>query len=138
MIPDEDLGPRWLRKDNFDDFGDIKADIDAMKQFAARLTSNVESNYGAHIDQVLTPMQTILPSPPGEFVELVSFLQVHRDAQNDTQKNVFRFYNTSLTFANAAGDIGKKYAGSDAFAHAKVSDVNKELAAGGPSDQVVK
>jgi hypothetical protein len=44
-IPDEDLGPRWLRDYGFTDFGDVVADVEAMEDFAARLATEVQKNY---------------------------------------------------------------------------------------------
>ncbi|MGK5679231.1 hypothetical protein [Actinoplanes sp. URMC 104] len=125
MIPEEDLGPAWLRDYGTTDFGAIEADIRAMEQFAAKLAANVKDSYAPHLANVTTSMSTRLPDPPGQFVELTSFLTAHNEAQDVTHQNVYNYANGTQSFATAAADISKQYSGSDAFAHAKVSDVNK-------------
>jgi hypothetical protein len=127
MIPEEDRGPAWLRDYRYADFGQIEADIQAMEQFAAKLSDNVKGSYAPHLTSVTDAMSTRLPNPPGEFVELASFLVAHNEAQDVTHQNVYSFANGTQVLASAAADIGKKYSGSDAFAHAKVSDVESAL-----------
>ena len=127
MIPEEDRGPAWLRDYDTTDFGAIEADIQAMEQFAAKLAANVKDSYAPHMSTVSESMGTPLPPPPGEFVELSSFLLAHREAQDVTHQNVYNYANGTQGFANAAADISKKYTGSDAFAHAKVADVDTAL-----------
>jgi hypothetical protein len=127
MIPDEDRGPAWLRDYGYTDFSQIEADIQAMEQFATRLSANVKDDYAPHLSTVSSAMSTPLPSPPAEFVELLTFLTVHNDAQNTAHQNVYNYANGTQGFATAAEDISKKYAGTDAFAHAKVTDVDKAL-----------
>ena len=39
-LPDEDLGPAWLRNWEY-----IEADIQAMDDFATKLRAEVETNY---------------------------------------------------------------------------------------------
>ena len=48
---------------------------------------------------------------------------MHNDAQDISQQNMFQFSPGTQQFAEAAKDIGGHYRGSDAFSHAKVSDV---------------
>jgi len=134
MIPDEDRGPAWLRDYGYTDFSQIEADIQAMEKFAAKLSEDVKTNYAPHLSTVSTTMRKELPSPPAEFYELSSFLTVHNDAQVITHNNVYNYANGTDGFARAAADIGKKYSGSDAFSHAKVSDVNSAFAKVGIPD----
>jgi hypothetical protein len=131
MIPEEDRGPAWLRDYGFTDFSQIEADVTAMEQFAKKLSADVSDNYAPHLDQVGNAMMTELPPPPTAFVELSSFLIVHNSAQNATTKNVYNFATGTTRYATAAQDISQKYQGSDAFSHAKVSDVDRVL--GSPS-----
>ena len=125
MIPEEDRGPAWLRDYGTTDLGQIEADIEAMEQFAAKLAANVKDSYAPHLSNVSGSMGVPLPNPPGEFFELASFLTVHREAQDVTHQNVYNYANGTQGFATAAADISKKYRGSDAFAHAQVTDVEK-------------
>ncbi|MET0522861.1 MAG: hypothetical protein ABW156_12970 [Jiangellaceae bacterium] len=127
MIPEEDRGPAWLRDYGYADFSQIEADIQAMEQFAAKLSDNVRGSYAPHLSSVSEAMSTRLPNPPGEFVELASFLVAHNQAQDITHQNVYNYANGTQGFATAAADISKKYSGSDAFAHAKVADVDRAL-----------
>jgi hypothetical protein len=121
-LPEEDLGPRSLRDYGFTDFGDIAADVTAMEEFAKRLAGDVEKSYVPHMERVTNSMSVSLPEPQG-FPELTSFFIVHRDAQDATQSNIYNFAVGTSQFASAAQKISEKYRGSDAFAHAKVSDV---------------
>lgn len=124
MLDPEDQGPSWLRDYGFTDFGSIEADITAMEQFATKLQGDVSNNYETHRPTVQALMLTQLPSPPAEFSELCSFLIVHNDAQDVSQQNVYLFGTGTTQFAQVAKDIGGNYKHSDAFSHAKVSDVD--------------
>ena len=125
MIPDEDRGPAWLRDYGFTDFGNIEADIAAMEQFAKKLAADVQNNYVPHLAGVTDAMLTQLPPAATTFPELIDFMTTHQQAQDVTQQNVFNFANGTNHFAEAARSIGEKYRGSDALAHARVSDVDK-------------
>ncbi|GIF24463.1 hypothetical protein BJ973_007943 [Actinoplanes tereljensis] len=125
MIPEEDRGPAWLRDYGYTDFSSIEADIQAMEQFASKLSATVQDDYAPHLATVTDAMATRLPDPPGEFVELFTFLSAHRDVADVAHQNVYNYANGTQDFALVAKDIGKKYSGSDAFSHAKVTDVDK-------------
>ena len=125
MIPEEDRGPAWLRDYGTTDFGSIEADIQAMEKFAAQLAANVKDSYAPHMASVSESMGAPLPPPPAGFVELTSFLTKHNEAQDVTHQNVYNYANGTQGFATADSDISKQYSGSDAFSHARVSDVNK-------------
>jgi len=127
MIPQEDLGPAWMRDYGYADFSQIEADIQAMEHFAQKLSANVSDSYAPHLTTVTDEMSTKLPDPPSEFIELLTFLFAHNEAQDITHQNVYNYANGTQGFATAAADISKKYSGSDAFAHAKVADVDKAL-----------
>jgi hypothetical protein len=122
-IPDEDLGPRWLRDYGSTNFGDIAANIAAMEEFATKLAADVQNNYATHFSSVSDAMMTTLPVPNG-FPELQEFMKVHREAQDVTHSNVYNFASGTNNFAKAAQSISEKYRGSDAFSRARVSDVD--------------
>jgi hypothetical protein len=135
MLSEEDRGPAWLRDYGYTDFSQIEADIQAMEQFATKLSANVKDNYAPHLSTVTEAMSTRLPPAPSEFVELTTFLFVHNEAQNIAHQNVYNYANGTQGFATAAKDISKTYSGSDAFAHAKVKDVDRALdSVGIPTD----
>ena len=125
MVPEEDGSPGWLRDYGFTDFGNIAADISAMEEFAKKLAADVQNNYVPHLAGVTDAMLTELPPAATTFPELIEFLTSHRQAQDVTQQNVFNFANGTNHFATAASSISAEYRGSDAFAHAQVSDVYK-------------
>lgn len=125
-IPEEDLGPAWLRDYDYSDFSSIEADIQAMKEYAAKLTSSVEGSYAPHAQTVSDAMMTPLPQAPN-FPELHSFLNAHDQVQLATQENVYNYIGNTYRFATAADQISDKYDGSDAFAQARVTDVQKYL-----------
>jgi len=127
MIPEDDRGPAWLRDYDYTDFSQIEADIQAMETFALKLAANVADDYAPHLSTVTTAMSARLPAPPPEFTELWSFLFTHNEIQNVAHQNVYNYANGTQGFATAAEDISKKYSGTDAFALAKVRDVDTAL-----------
>jgi hypothetical protein len=131
MYEPDDFGPRWLSKDSVPNFSSIEANIHAMEQFAAKLTADVQANYTPHMSTVSSSMTAKLPDPPSEFIELLTFLFAHREAQDMTHQNVYRFRDGTQNLATAATNISDEYRGSDAFAHAKVSDVEKQFGEAG-------
>lgn len=126
MIPEEDRGPAWLRDYDYADFGGIEADIQAMKEFAAKLTANIQGSYAPHAQTVSETMMNPLPEAPN-FYELHLFLYAHDQVQLATQQNVYGYIDNTYQFASAANQISDKYSGSDAFARAKVTDVQQYL-----------
>jgi hypothetical protein len=142
VIPEEDRGPAWLRDYGYTDFSQIEADIEAMEKFATQLSADVKDNYAPHLTTVTDSMSTKLPDPPSEFIELLTFLFVHHEAQDVAHQNVYNYANGTQGFATAAKDVSQKYSGSDAFAHAKVKDVDKALDSAGipmqqPGEEIV-
>src|SRR4051812_46574802 len=127
MIPEEDRGPAWLRDYGFTDFGDIAADINAMQEYAKKLAADVQDNYAPHLNGMSAAMLTRLPPPNPNFYELNSFIKAHTSVQVVTQNNVYAFGDGTSILASAAQKIGAEYQGSDAFAHAKVADVQDLL-----------
>ncbi|WDZ86818.1 hypothetical protein [Micromonospora cathayae] len=122
MIPEEDLGPRWLRG-----YGDIEADIRQMREFANKLEAEVRKNYAPHLAYISDDMSVPLPAPCAAFGELVDFLRAHQDVQQRSTNEVYHLANYTGGLANAAGSISKQYEGADAFAQARVSDVERAL-----------
>jgi hypothetical protein len=127
MLPEEDRGPSWLRDYFSTDFSQIDADIEAMEKFAAQLSASVTDGYAPHLSTVSTAMMTQLPGPAQEFIELRSFLLVHREAQDVSHQNVYNYANGTQGLASAAQDVGRRYEGADAFAHARAGEVERAL-----------
>lgn len=138
MIPEEDLGPAWLRDYGHTNFGDIEADILAMEDYAARLKADVEQNYGPRAQEVSRSMLASLPPAHPGFLELRDFLAAQQRAQAAARLNVYNFSPGTYGFATAAGKVGEMYRGADAFARAKVTDVQAQLRTAGilpPSEE---
>jgi hypothetical protein len=112
-----------------DNFGSIETDIQAMEEFAATLAKEVETGYAPHLEKVTAAMLTKLPKASENFPELQSFLQHHLEVQQQTYSNTFNFRAGTHHFATAAQQISDEYRGSDAYAHAKVRDVDKAFTA---------
>jgi hypothetical protein len=111
--------PSWI-----DNFGSIETDIQAMEEFAATLANEVQTGYEPHLQQVVTAMLTELPDGSANFPELQSFLKVHHEVQQQTFSNTFNFRDGTHQFAVVAKSISEEYGSSDAYARAKVKDVN--------------
>ena len=124
MIPEEDRSPAWLRDYGYTDFGDIAADIAAMEEFAKKLAADLQDNYVPHMTGVTDAMLT----------ELVTFLQTHQMAQDTTQGNVYNFANGTNQLAFVARSVSEEYRGVDAFAHARVRDVDAAFDQAGDPD----
>lgn len=114
-------------------FVSIETDIQAMEEFAATLANEVQNGYEPHLQQVVTAMMTELPLATPNFPELQSFLKVHHEAQQQTFSNTFNFRDGTHHFATVAKSISEEYGSSDAYAKARVGDVNAAfLAASNP------
>ncbi|MEE6259623.1 hypothetical protein [Plantactinospora sonchi] len=122
MIPDEDRGPAWLR----DYGGSIEADIQQMEQFAKDLMAEVQKNYVPHMEQVQGDMTPNLPTPMG-FPELYDFMQAHRTVQQDFSDRIWEIGDGTGRMATAAETVSKNYSNSDAFSHARVTEVERAL-----------
>ncbi|TDC82986.1 hypothetical protein E1193_09990 [Micromonospora sp. KC606] len=123
MIPEEDRPASWLRG-----YGGIEADISQMREFADRLQAEVERNYAPHLSYIADDMTAAIPDPCDAFIELVQFLRAHHETQQATADLVWGLGGATGHLASAAGDIASRYEGTDAFAAARVGDVQAALA----------
>lgn len=127
-IPDDDLGPAWLR-----DYGRIEADIEAMSQFARSLIDEIQNNYVPHASRVIADMESEHPLPA--FDELTRFLQAHRTASEASTDNVYWYIEGGTRLSNAAADVSARYADADAFSLARTEDVRHALEASGAGNR---
>ncbi|MFI0792814.1 hypothetical protein ACH4OY_08950 [Micromonospora rubida] len=123
MTPEEDRPTPWMS-----DYGGIEADIRQLRDFADRLQAEVERNYAPHLSYIADDMKAKIPNPADAFVELVQFLQAHNETQQATATMVWSVGGATDRLAAAAGRIATKYADTDAFSAARVSDVERALA----------
>lgn len=111
----------WLGRVDYTDFGAIEADVAAMEQFAAQLKLDIENNFAPYAEAVSKTM--VEPLPETTYYDLHLFLYSHDQAQIATQMNVASYTDGTYQFASAASGISEQYRGSDAFSHARLSDV---------------
>lgn len=122
-LPEEDLGPAWLRN-----YGDsIEADIQRMEEFAAALEAEVKDHYIPHMQRLQEDMIAELPPPVEAFAELTSFMQTHQVAQQSTSDIVYTVGNATGGFAYAAKTVSENYGNADAFSAARVTEVEAAL-----------
>lgn len=119
-IPDEDLGPRWLR-----DYGDVEVSAESLLTFAKSLIDELEQDYKPHAELVFEDMRTPDGYPSPDFVELVDALSTHQKMRVETTTLISRHADGVLAFANAAETIGKNYGEADAYAEASTKFVEK-------------
>jgi hypothetical protein len=139
-IPEEDLGPRWLR-----DYGSlynieghstgsapdsgtgVKVDMPRMKDFAGALRTNVDVDYVPHAKKVFDDMTVPIGHIDARFWELYSALNLHQEVVQSTTDNLANQGNGASVFAEAAKKISDEYHKADAFSAARVQDVHKNL-----------
>ncbi|GIF06395.1 hypothetical protein Asi03nite_39330 [Actinoplanes siamensis] len=122
MAPNDDVGR---------DDCHISADITAMEDFARKLLAEVDNDYAPHADNLANQMLTRLPAVDGQFNELSAFAGVLQWAQDSCQQNIYNFANGTHGFAKAAEEVGGLYRGADAFARARLADVESALVTAG-------
>lgn len=139
-IPDEDLGPRWLRdyqtmydydiagRDTAGTDGGtgVRVDMPAMKDFASALHKNVDDDYNPHARKVFDDMATPTEGQLN-FLELWWALEQHDTVKMAATDNVANHGNGTKIFAFAADEISKRYQQSDAYAAARLQDVHQYL-----------
>ncbi|MEO3743842.1 hypothetical protein [Plantactinospora sp. B5E13] len=101
-----------------------------MEQFAKELMAEVQKNYVPHMEQVHSDMTPNLPTPMG-FDELYEFMQAHRGIQQEFSDRIWDVGDGTGGLASAAETVSKNYGNTDAFSHARVSDVQRALAENG-------
>ncbi|MER7169361.1 hypothetical protein ABT336_25300 [Micromonospora sp. NPDC000207] len=123
MIPEEDRPASWMSS-----YGAIEADIRRMREFADKLDAEVRRNYTPHLSYIADDMQVPVPNPADAFLELVSFLQAHHETQQAATNMVWAVGGHTGRLAEAAGRVADRYREADAFAAARVTDVEGALA----------
>ncbi|MEV6597354.1 hypothetical protein AB0M36_10880 [Actinoplanes sp. NPDC051346] len=113
-------------------FASIETDIQAMEEFAKTLANEVQAGYDPNLQRVTAAMMTELPAASQLFPELQTFLTAHNEVQNQTFANTFNFRDGTHVFATAAQSISDEYRNADAYAHAKVTDVEKAFSDAAP------
>lgn len=102
-----------------------------MEDFAKKLLAYVDDHYAPSADTLANRMLSGLPPTDSQFGELSAFVTVLASAQDTCQQNIYNFANGTHGFAKAAEQVSAQYRGSDAFAHARLSDVESALVTAG-------
>ncbi|MGW0431641.1 hypothetical protein ACWDV4_03680 [Micromonospora sp. NPDC003197] len=98
-----------------------------MDEFAANLRNDLVKNYIPHLQLISDDVSVELPPVNVNFGELYSFLTEHHASITETHGLVYDYQNITNRFAEAARKISENYANSDAFAAARVKDVEAIL-----------
>ncbi len=142
-IPEEDKGPRWLQDYKSLDVdgktsaggngsaGDaggtgVRANLPAMRDFGSALEQNLREDYAPHANKVFDEM-AVPAEATANFAELQSVLSRHAELKALATDNIANHGNGALVFAKAIEDISKRYQQADAFASARIADIQKYL-----------
>lgn len=117
-IPDEDLGPVWLR-----DYESIEVDLRGMRDYANALKAELEQNYLPHRREVNDDMTVQAASPDGRFLELCFLLDRHWESQVMTTALLTAHGDATQTFSVAAQTISQRYGDTDGLVVARAKDI---------------
>jgi hypothetical protein len=121
-LDDDTMTPGWLR-----DYRPIEVDLATLAEFAKALQDEVDLNFTPHMTRVvdaLDPGADPFARKP-YFPEINAAWYTYIDAR-DRAVNLLNAYRTAtMTLARAADLIARDYTGSDAFAEARVADVQQ-------------
>lgn len=117
-IPDEDLGPGWLRG-----YESIQADLQGMRAFAAALHAELEKNYTPHRAQVNRDMVVEGSRPDERFRELCHLLERHWFSRAMTTALLTEHGNATWTFATTARAVSDRHGDADGMAKARSEDI---------------
>ncbi|MBF9130890.1 hypothetical protein I0C86_18280 [Plantactinospora sp. S1510] len=108
--------------------GQINVEIDGLVSAAAVMRDELEQGYRSQVPQVHDAMQP--GATIGDRIEGDDWRHLQDRYDECIQKTLESLYNLDMgtdAVAQAADKIAANYRGSDAFAHATVSDVQKVL-----------
>lgn len=105
---------------------DVMVNMPAMIEFASALQRNVDDDYVPAAQYVFNNM-SVQPEGQPSFVEIWSALEQHDQVKMTATDNVANFANGAKVFANAAQEISRRYRETDAFAAARLTDVQQHL-----------
>lgn len=123
-IPDEDLGPGWLR-----DYESIEVDLRGMSDYAGALRAELEKNYTPHREQVNRDMSVESSAYDERFKELAALLDRHFQSRVLATSLLTEYGNATGTFAAAAQEVGERHGDTDGLAKARAQDVQAILVA---------
>jgi hypothetical protein len=123
VIPEDDLGPQWLR-----DTKSINIEIDSVRHLADALQQNLDQNYRTHLPKVYGAIQ------PGAQVgdslasnELVAMRDKLAECLESTKNLVAAYDQGTNALAQAAKVIADRHQTADALASDNASIVTSVL-----------
>jgi hypothetical protein len=122
-IPDDDLGPAFLRDDVT-----IDVQVDGLRSFAQALLQDLDKNFGTHVPLVYDVMSKHACVGDGMFfAEMDEVRNRHYDCLTSIV-NLLRDYATgTYAMGKGAETVASKYADADSMAHVKVTDVQRVM-----------
>lgn len=121
-LPEEDLGPAWMR-----DYEYIMVELTKLVDFARSLQDDLTTNYIPHVQRAFDDLATEAPGVDMRFHELRRLLEKHHIVAQDTGDQLWTYINGTNRFAVAAERISADYGEADALADARVKDVEREF-----------
>ncbi|WP_345625591.1 hypothetical protein [Rugosimonospora acidiphila] len=123
-----------LEDDRTTAYGPVEVDLTGLTDFARALHDEQSQRYApvasSAIDVFQSGQATVLADPA--FAELGLARSAHQ-LSLDQAVQLLNAYSVALVaLADTAGEIATRYAGSDAFAEAKVTDVGGQLSGASP------
>jgi hypothetical protein len=118
-IPDEDLGPAWLRDDV-----SVNVEVDSLKTFAKALLEDLEKNFGTHLPQVYEAMSVHACVGDGMFFDEMNQVRTkHYECLDAVTTLLQNHAQGTYAMAMGAETVAKNYGDADALAKVKARDV---------------
>ena len=122
-MPDEDLGPAFLR-----DEVSIDVQVDGLRSFSQALLQDLEKNFGTHLPQVYDVMSKHACVGDGMFFAEMDEVRTRHYECLTSIVNLLRDYATgTYAMGKGAETVAKNYGDADSMAHVKVSDVENVM-----------
>jgi hypothetical protein len=122
-IPDEDLGPAFLR-----DEVSIDVQVEGLRSFSRALLQDLEKNFGTHVPQVYDVMSKHACVGDGMFFPEMDAVRNRHYECLTSIVNLLRDYATgTYAMGKGAETVAKNYSDADSLAHVKATDVDKVL-----------
>ncbi|KHD75005.1 hypothetical protein [Actinoplanes utahensis] len=102
---------------------ETRADLTSMDVAAGRLKAEVQERLAPAADRAAEAMYILPPTPHDAFAELLAFQESQFAAQEVALRNVQTYVQGAWAFGVAVEQISKQYADADAFATARLRDV---------------
>jgi hypothetical protein len=132
VIPDEDLGPAWLR-----DEVSIDVQIDGLRSFAQALLQDLDKNFGTHLPQIYDVMSKHACVGDGLFfVEMDEVRNRHYECLTAIVNLLRDYASGTYAMGKGADTVAKNYTDADSLAHVRVRDVDSVMQTTAPGGDV--